>query len=201
MIRGKYLRERKALRTKKRLRFMLMVLVLFLAYKVLFNSYSLYESQAKSNADVDVAFYIINDEYQTTTLALNKMLPGDPAQSITFSVANYEELEGGGVHLTETDMDYTLKIRTTTNLPLTYSLYKLNEDNTVNKITDLTAVRDGCDTFFYPLYEETGRFTFEDLQMNTYRLDIEFPSIYKDVKYSNIIEAIEISIDGRQVIE
>lgn len=199
MIRGKYLRERKALRTKKRLRFMLTILVLFLAYKVLFNSYSLYESQAKSNAQVDVAFYIINDEYQTHTIALNKMLPGDPAQSITFSISNYEEV-GSETHLTETDMDYTLKIRTTTNLPLTYRLYKVNEDNN-NKITELTAVRDEDDTFFYPLYEETGRFTFEDLQMNTYRLEIELPAIYNEVKYSNIIEAIEISVDGRQVIE
>ena len=64
MIRGKYLRGRKAIRTKKRLRFMLTILVLFLAYKVLFNSYSLYESQAESDAQVDVAFFILKDEYQ-----------------------------------------------------------------------------------------------------------------------------------------
>lgn len=200
MIRGKYLRERKAIRTKKRLRFMLTILVLFLAYKVLFNSYSLYESQAESDAQVDVAFFILKDEYQTKTIALNKMLPGDPAQSISFSIANYETVDGES-HITETDMEYTLKIRTTTNLPLTYRLYKVNESNTTNKIEELQVVQDVNNTYFYKLYEETGEFDYGIEQMNTYRLEIEFPGTYKDVKYSNIIEAIEISVEGKQVID
>lgn len=200
MIRGKYLRERKAIRTKKRLRFMLTILVLFLAYKVLFNSYSLYESQAESDAQVDVAFFILKDEYQTKTIALNKMLPGDPAQSINFSIANYETV-GSESHITETDMEYILKIRTTTNLPLTYRLYKVNESNTTNKIQELQVVQDVNNTYFYKLYEESGEFDYGIEQMNTYRLEIEFPGTYKDVKYSNIIEAIEISVEGKQIID
>jgi ABC-type antimicrobial peptide transport system ATPase subunit len=37
--------------------------------------------------------------------------------------------------------------------------------------------------------------------MHTYKIEIDFPAEFTNVKYQNIIEAVEISIDGRQIID
>lgn len=222
MVRGKYLRERKAIRVKRRIRFIAMILILLTAYKIVFNSYSLYESQAVSTADVDVAFFLIKDEYQKENLQLENMVPGDKRE-VTFTLSNYftqrdpETDEIIDTIVTETDMMYTMKIRSTTNLPLTYKIYV---DGTLKKtivegidVSDdsSVAVKDAHDTWFYTLYDEEVdiEVLHNVTMMHTYKIEVEFPDDadiehevkYRDVKYENIIEAIEISIDGRQIID
>ena len=77
-----------------------------------------YESISNSNANVDVAFYLLKDDYKKMTTSLDSILPQDDVYVYTFSIGNED-----GEQKAEVDLEYELKIRTTTNLPLTYELY------------------------------------------------------------------------------
>ena len=114
MIRGKYLRERKAMRIKRRIKLLIILAILLVLYKLIFSSYSLYESEANSSADIDVAFYLLKDDYKSKVIALDDMIPGS-TQKCEFSISNYYVDDEGNDVISETDMEYTLKIRTTTN--------------------------------------------------------------------------------------
>ena len=196
MIRGKYLRERKAIRFKRRIKFILSITIILILYKIIFSSFSLYESEASSDANLDVAYFRLNDEYETKVISLEDMVPGE-TKTCTFNISNYT-LNNGEEEITETDMEYTLKIRTTTNLPLEYELTKSYDDGeevTIETITD----DDG--TYFKKILDETGTFTCDQGYTNTYNLTVTFPSTCDNIMYQNIIECIEISVEARQIIE
>ena len=196
MIRGKYLRERKAIRFKRRIKFLISITIILILYKIIFGSFSLYESEANSDALLDVAYFRLNDEYESQVISLEDMVPGDE-RTCTFHISNYN-LVGGIEEVSETDMEYTLKIRTTTNLPLEYELtksYNTGEQVTIETITD----SDG--TYFKKILDESGTFRCDQGYTNTYDLKITFPSSCDNVKYQNIIECIEISVEAKQIID
>lgn len=196
MIRGKYLRERKAIRVKRRFKLLVSMLILFLLYKIVFSSFSLYESEANSDADADVAYFVLNDEYQSQVIKLDSMNPGD-SQNFVFNISNYVLDDDSEEVVSEVDMEYTLKIRTTTNLPLEYELTRsqsAGEEETFELVTD----DDG--TYFKKLLEETGTFSCDQGYTNTYTLTITFPANENDIKYQDLIECIEVSVDSRQII-
>lgn len=196
MIRGKYLRERKAIRVKRRFKLLVSMLILFLLYKIVFSSFSLYESEANSDADADVAYFVLNDEYQSQVIKLDSMNPGD-TQNFVFNISNYVLDDDSEEVVSEVDMEYTLKIRTTTNLPLEYELTRsqsAGEEETFELVTD----DDG--TYFKKLLEETGTFSCDQGYTNTYTLTITFPANENDIKYQDLIECIEVSVDSRQII-
>lgn len=196
MIRGKYLRERKAIRVKRRFKLLVSMLILFLLYKIVFSSFSLYESEANSDADADVAYFVLNDEYQSQVIKLDSMNPGD-TQDFVFNISNYVLNDDSEEVVSEVDMEYTLKIRTTTNLPLEYELTRSQSaggEETFELVTD----DDG--TYFKKLLEETGTFSCDQGYTNTYTLTITFPTNENDIKYQDLIECIEVSVDSRQII-
>ena len=221
MIRGKYLRERKAIRAKRRFKFILVLAIAMMIYRTFFGSYSLFESEASSTASIDVAFFILEDKYETQTIVLDDMEPGD-VQYIKFSVANYLEAENQDEEdvVSETDMRYKLKIRTTTNLPLKYELYRnqsLDQDNLVNVLDEDYSEEmylDSYNTYFRRLVldnesaalklegiTDSGDFDKEDPVKITYILRVELPSSCKEIEYQDIMDCIEISIDGRQILD
>lgn len=221
MIRGKYLRERKAIRVKRRMKLLIAIVILFLVHKILFSSYSLYESEAMSSADLDVAFFTLEDEYQTKVISLDDILPGD-IRRCEFSVSNYFVDENGNTIISETDMEYTLKIRTTTNLPLEYKLYKnqgLDVDNLTN-ILEIETVEtqnmylDEDNTIFKSLVQaslpeelkaqgvtDIGEYDFTTPSTDTYILEISLDEKYNSIAYQNIIECIEISFEAEQMVD
>lgn len=223
MIRGKYLRERKAIRVKRRMKMLLALVILFLLHKIIFSSYSLYESEANSTADIDVAFYTLEDEYATKVISLDEIIPGDERR-IEFSVANYYINENNENVISETDMEYTLKIRTTTNLPLEYRLYKnqgLGVDNLTNileldvqSMPSKNMYLDADNTIFKSLVQASlsdeekaqgitdfGEFYYTTPATNTYILEFNLDEKYNSIDYQNIIECIEISVDSKQKID
>lgn len=202
MIRGKYLRERKAMRIRRRIKLLVIVAILLVLYKLIFSSYSLYESEANSTADVDVAFYLLKDEYTSKVIALEDMIPGT-TQKCEFSISNYYVDDEGNDVISETDMEYTLKIRTTTNLPLEYKLYMNQSADNVNSddISLPITTQDEDSTYFKQLIEDTREFSYKQGYTNTYTLVVEFPEEFKGIEYQDIIECIEISIDSKQIID
>lgn len=222
MIRGKYLRERKALRVKRRIKLLIAAITLVLLYHVLFSSYSIYESEANSTAAIDVAFFVLDDEYETQVITLEDMNPGDE-QYCNFSIANYMIDENGEKFVSETDMEYELKIRTTTNLPLSYELYK-NQSIDVTGLQNILETEtvfnysDEDSTIFKRLVQSTlsaeekeegitdkGTFLYSANEgngiSNTYILKVSLPESCNSADYQNIIECIEITVDARQILQ
>lgn len=220
MIRGKYLRERKAIRVKRRIKLLLLVLIVIMFYKTAFNSYSLFESEASSTASIDVAFFVLDDSYENRTIVLDDMEPGD-VQYVKFSIANYIGSEDTHDQMiSETDMRYKLKIRTTTNLPLEYELYRnqsLNSTNLINILDESYSdamYYDDYNTYFQKLVlasetnalklegvTDSGEFYLDVPTMNTYILKIELPARYNTIDYQDRMECIEISVEGEQILD
>lgn len=222
MIRGKYLRERKALRVKRRIKLIIAILIACILYRILFNSYSLFESEASSTADIDVAFYLVKDKYETKTITLDDMLPGD-TQYVKFTISNYYMDDNNNQIISETDMNCDLKIRTTTNLPLTYELYidqDTNSDNLQNRLDIETTSLDNMhwdeyNTIFKYLVladqsdeqkaegiTDTINFKYDNPFDRTYILKVTFPNVYsQNDNFQNIMECIEITVDAQQVVD
>ncbi len=210
MIRGKYLRERKAIRIKRRLKLLIILTILMLLYRIVFSSFSLYESNAESKADMDIAFFLLDTSYETRSISLEDMAPGD-TRKVTFSVANFyfKDIEGGAKEevVSDVDMDYEIKIRTTTNLPLKFTLTKSQEAIEENDIALNVNSQDDFGTYFTTLLNDSGQFisnnpdgTKNALSL-TYALNIEFPKEYDTIEYQNIIECIEISVEATQIVD
>lgn len=205
MIRGKYLRERKANRIKFGTKIILCMIIFLVLYKLVFSSFSLYESEANSKADIDVAFYLLGDFYESKVISLKDMKPGDE-QEIIFSIANYKTDNTGKIEAqAETDIEYELKVRTTTNLPLEYEL-RVQDLNSPRDPLSLTPVRDADNTYFFNLVSEKDIIQYTTPFMSTYKLIIKlpktaFPVGEESYKYQGMMECIEIKLDSKQVIK
>lgn len=197
MIRGKYLRERKGIRFKRRLKLIMAIFVLLLVHRIVFNSFSLYESNATTNANIEVAYFLLDDTYEEKTIMLEDMKPGD-TKEVDIAISNYFLDEEGNEVITETDMQYTFKLRTTTNLPLEYSIFLNQSSDSGTNIVQMDTIQDDHDTYFYQLLEDTREFSYEDGQTNTYTLKITLPEQYNNVEYQNVIECIEVVVNGQQ---
>lgn len=152
-----------------------------------------YSSKGKSSANVDVAFFIVDEEELSHTIALEEMKPSDDIYTYTFSIAN-----NNGTERTETSLKYTISIRTTTNLPLTYELYM--NDGTENIFEGYETEPDEHGTIFKKITTTEEVFGFEEDEINEYRLDVKFPKEFNSVEYQGIIDALEIKVDAEQVL-
>lgn len=237
MIRGKYLRERKAIRTRRRIRFCIIVTIILIIYRILCDSFSLFESQATSNANIDIAFFLVNDQYsiadvqQDGTVEKKKYIenikiadiqPGE-TKEYTIWVSNYGFFDDNGQQVTsneegekkvaDTNIEYTLNIKTTTNLPLEYKLTTItgvNEEETTKNIErEEKRISDESDgMYFQNIFSDKKYLNFNENdegipegQQDTYKLQVKFPEEYKNAKYQDIIEYIEVSIDAKQSIQ
>ena len=157
-----------------------------------------YESMSNSVANVDVAFYVLKDDYKTMTTNLDSLLPQDDAYIYTFSIGNQD-----GTKTAEVDLEYELTIRTTTNLPLTYELYmnqQYTDSNAQNIITENKIEADEQGTYFRKLLTDKVSLSYKVATTNQYQLVVHFPKEYNTENYQDIIELIEITVDSHQVI-
>lgn len=155
---------------------------------------SRFQSDAEVIAKMDTAFYVVKEEYQEMNLKLDSIVPRDEPYEYNFTIANTN-----GTNRAEVNLEYDLVIVTTTNLPLNYELY-INGDNSTNIITEQVTEKDEDGTYFKTIRTNKEEFGFTEDEVNTYKLVIYFPSIYKDIKYQDVIEGIEIQVNSRQII-
>ncbi len=173
------------------------ILCIILIIILLDRTYAKYKTEATSQAEIQAAFYLLNDDFQNVNVKLDSLEPRDEDYVYTFSISNNKSNKR-----TETSLEYEIKIVTTTNLPLTYKLYKNEDYNTgTNIIVSDTITPDECGTFFRTLNVGKEEFTYTEDQTNIYTLVIKFPSQYNKIEYQDIIEAISIEITSRQLIQ
>lgn len=160
---------------------------------------SKFESEAQSTTDIDIAFYLLKEDYQTMQLSLDNLYPSDKPYVYTFSISNND-----GEKMAEVDLTYDVTISTTTNLPLTYELYlneEYNSENATTAIINNVIELDGDGTYFRKISTETKEFKYKTAETNIYQLVVYFPSEYNTENYQDIIESIEININSKQTIE
>ncbi len=188
---------------KKRL--LIVVLVMFLlivlAVKLFQIAYASYESTAKLNANINKALYIIQEGDMEFNIDLNKIEPSNEPYIYKFSVSNFD----GNKH-SQVDLEYQLDLRTTTNLPLTYKLYRnenYDDPNATNLFENVQIVQD-TDGAWYNLAEGKDKYEFlyTETKTDIYTLVINFPKEYKNkLDYADNIDNIEIEIKSNQITE
>ena len=177
-----------------------LILIIFIILLIIVPiTYSKFQSHAKSNADVKTEFYIIDSNSENKQIILDKMIPQDEPYTYNFIVAN-----NNGEKRCETNMEYTLTITTTTNLPLTYKLYlneKYTDPNSKNIIISEETAPDDDGTYFKTIKTNKLTFSHEKDESNIYQLVVEFPKQYNTTDYQDSVEAIIINVDSKQIIE
>ena len=162
-------------------------------------TYSRFQSTRTPNTEIETAFYIIDSNYETKSVHLDDLVPSDTPYTYNFTVAN-----NNGTDRAETDIEYTIEITSTTNLPLNYALYLnqeyTDEDSTNIIINDITQ-QDEYGTYFKKMVTESKKFSHLKDESNSYQMTVVFPKEYEDFEYQGIIEGIIITVKSKQVIE
>ena len=188
-----------ASKRKRRLyaKFVILVLCFLIISRIFVLVLSKYESTASSQANVEIAFYLLKEDYKTMTTNLAELLPQDDAYVYTFSIGNE-----AGDERAEVDLEYELTLRTTTNLPLKYELY-MNQDyadeGAINIIKENVVDYDEQGTYFRTIKTEKQILPYREGITNLYQLVIYFPANYNQEKYQDVLEMLEITVDGNQI--
>ena len=155
-------------------------------------TYSKYSSSANGDAAANIAFFIVDVGTYENTISLNNLEPSNNDYIYKFTVNNFKNNKRTNVKL-----DYNFEFLTTTNLPLTYKIYK---EGTNNIITSNEIIQDG-DMYFNKLStNEAGSFSYEENQTEEYTLVVNFPITYNDKpdEYQGLIDSFMIKINATQ---
>ena len=164
----------------------------------LIRSYAFYNSKVNLALDIKTAMYVIEPGEMSYNIDLDKIIPSDNPYIYTFSISNFNE-----ENTTDVDLEYTLKMQTTTNLLLEYRIYYDSYDLDTNDLISTRELRQDEDGSWYNYYviDEKNEFSYEENKTNIYYLVIDFPTVYKNVlEYSDAIENIQIIIDSKQIL-
>lgn len=176
---------------------LILMFSLFVSFGLLSKAYSAYQSSVKLNANIDQALYIFGGEKMNFNIDTSKIVPSSSAYKYKFSVSNFDANKQSDINL-----EYTVDVKTTTNLPITLSLYK-NGDTTNNLLSNISFVQDG-DGSWYRVFETSNPcvMSYEEKVTDIYTLHILFPAEYaQNTVYSDLIENIEIMLKSKQVVD
>lgn len=177
----------------------ILVLCMLIIARIFVLVLSKYESISDSYANVDIAFYLFKEDYKTMTVNLASIEPRDNAYIFEFTVGNQD-----GIEIAETDLEYELTLRTTTNLPLTFELYKNQQYTDLEAesiIKEENILPDEYGTYFRTMTTEKSFLPYTQGTTNLYQLVVHFPANYDQEKYQDIIELLEIKVNAQQVTE
>ena len=176
----------------KNKKIIILLLFLIILLSVIGMILARYRSKATSSEEVEIAYYVIGTDYQTKTLNLDSMLPREKPYNYEITVSN----EQNGI-ITETAIEYAIKIKTTTNLPLKYKLY----DDKNNEVVETTETIQDEDGVYYINFTSSLKEFSLKKETHKYILSIEFPVEYKaNSEYADLIELVEVTIDSKQKI-
>ena len=174
------------------IKFAFLIILAIVAISLIRNSVAKYRSTARSNADVDLAFYMFQATDISQDLKLASILPRVAPYEYTFSVAN-----NNGTDRTETAIHYTIEFKTTTNLPLNFKVYN-SQDMTTDLVESSETRADDDGTYFKYIKVTGGNLGFEQDEQVTYKIHVEFPEDYNLAEYEGIVEYVKISIKSTQ---
>ena len=176
------------------------LLLFFLAFYILTRTLASYESNARLNAGIDQALYVFGTDEIDFNLDPEQIIPSDDPYVYKFSIQNYNDTKD-----TDVDIEYTVDLRTTTNLPITIKLYR-NENHDApgaNNLLGDPTIKQDEDNAYYRTYNTLGTYDmpYTAQTKDIYTIVINYPKSYSDYEvYADYIEDIEITIKSKQII-
>ena len=177
------------------------ILIAILVFIVLLKTFGRYESNATGSAEAEVAFFVVDQSFETKTILLGEIVPSSEPYVYKFLVSNFNSKKRA-----EVNIEYDIEFITTTNLPLEYEIYKNENYNDVganNIISNSYKLQDDYGTYFnHLIIDEKGSFSFKTNQTDEYYLVVKFNENYKDnpYKYEGVVESVRVEINAKQVI-
>ena len=145
-----------------------------------------YITKAALIAKADIAFFVFETENISQTLNLDSMVPRKETYNYNIAVSN----EKDGI-ISQVPMEYIIKIKTTTNLPLTYKLYDYNGNELISNKKE---VQDDDGVYYIEMSTSLIEIGLTK-EIHSYKLTIEFPEDYKSKsEYADVIELVEIIV-------
>ena len=157
-----------------------------------------YETVAQGEGDVDVAFWVVDNDVKTGRIILEDLYPREEPFEYIFTISNFNE-DGKRA---ETDLEYDILITTSTYLPLSYEVTR----NGMTCINEGQLYIDVDDTYYrvIRLETDTNNFTMDcdNDQTDTFTIKVTFPEEYSsNPEYADLIEDIKIELSARQIID
>ena len=172
---------------------MIVAVLLIGALAVFPATFSRYVANGSSEAKVKIAFSLLRVDDLHHTIKLEEILPNDQYQEYPFAVRNYDE-NGNRI---DVNMKYTVTLRTTTNIPISYELYD-GEGHLISTTNEL--VTDDYGTIFNTSKTNTYNVTYSANSSNVFVLKYKLSSAYHGEEYAELADLIEIIVDAEQVV-
>ena len=180
------------------LKIIALVCVMIVLIKVLPGAFSRYRSEATSEQELEIAFFLFQSERVSQNLGLEDLVPSEEPYIYAFQVENSD-----GTKRSEVNIEYKIQLRTTTNLPLEYKLFKnQNYDETDAKDIFISHIlkKDDNGTYFNEYETEMQQLSHENDMKDIFYIAVYFPQSADSYWYENIIDSVEIAIDAQEVI-
>lgn len=187
----------------KKLFFSTKILFIILFFLFIFNfigiGLSKYDSTAISRAKASIAFFLIEEGTYEKSLPLGKIIPSKEKYVYPFTISNHNDTQ-----ITDVAIDYKITFITTTNLPLTYEVYK-NENYTnkdaKNLVSNQEIYQDENKVYYNKItIDDTGSFSFDVNQTDIFNLVVKFDEKYQSNpdNYSGYIDLVKVIVDAKQ---
>ena len=173
-------------------RIVLIVLGIFGGVILINLTYSLFHTDSNGVIGNRIAFYVVDPKKQTQSIKIGEISPDGQNFSYNIEVSNFKETK-----VSEVDLDYTFEVVTTTNIPVTYSLYENNGDT--NIIGNREIIQDSNGMYFFKYESLAGSFYHDIPKTDKYTLVVNFPQTYNNEKYQDLIDTVQVSVDAKQV--
>ena len=184
---------------KKSLIILALIAIIIIAIILIRRTLARYETTATSDKDVDVAFWIIDDDFKTGKILIKDIYPSNDSFDYTFSVSNFQKEENGNINKrAETDLEYGIDLIVTTNLPLEYQV----EKNGVNINTTQTIITDDDGTYYKKISLANTQMTQGVDSTDNYKIKVKFSKDNDtNAEYSDLIEYIKLDLSAKQIID
>lgn len=204
----------------------LIVVLMLFGIKYIRRAFSRYESDGEADANLNLAFWVVNESFVIKEFSLGEIQPllqdegynrEDYVKKVEFSVQNYKE---NSIISANVPIRYDIKVKATTNLPLKYKLYQYGDDDVLKtepcEISE-KIIQDSYGTSYKEIKANSNSlngndFFFDKVDGNSgkekdkFILEVWLP--YDTEEYNNVenyvfadlIEYIEIEINAKQII-
>ena len=159
-----------------------------------------YTSTGSTDIEADIAFYVVEEGFQTGNILLSNLYPREESFEYTFTIANTD-----GSNVAETSIDYEAYLTFTTNLPLEVEVYKNGSANPLTAEEDIEnniVLDQSAQCYIRKIKLKKGAFTYSQAKTDSYKLKVTFPIVFiVNQAYEGVIDNVAISINAQQKID
>ncbi len=172
----------------KNISYIYVLYIFLIIYFFILSSYARYNTSSDLNGEINIASFYFNGIYDDTISTVFNNLNANESNFLNISIVNFNQTIES-----EVNQEYTILIKTTNNLPLTFYLTANEDDDNYINSGDFVY---NANTDFYEI--STGKLPLDKTTHN-YTIEIEFTD--SNYKYNDEIDAIQIILKSQQSFE